>query len=312
MAAAKPLRGDNVSVTGHSIREDGEGSHVQYHISVEWGAGGPWKVYKRYSEFESFHKILMKFYGKQQVPAFTKKKRLPVGGTSHGFVEKRMVKLEQYLREVVEQWPMWFQMGEEKRVGPGSVLGINEFIFEFLEFSKYAQIGLPATAAHEGEGVFVAVGPQAGGKGGHLPLLTGAALSHLVSEVRGVDLSDDDSKVGVITRHLSSLQERQQDYLINVIQLKSLLDEVFFQSTRGALLTALLPFVQDPENFSRLLPAFDFDEDIKHVTKLFQDQVRRRDGAMNASTSTLPSMADMRYGSPEAPSRQRGTALCNR
>ena len=275
----KPLRGENVSVAGHSLREDQDGSHVQYHIEVEWGAGAPWIVFKRYSEFEALHKSLVKFYGNKQVPGFTKKKRLPVGGTSHGFVEKRMLKLEQYLRDVVEQWSMWFQMGEEPLRGPGTMLGVNEFIFMFLEFPLNAIIGTPATASHEGEGFFVPVGTSNTAQSRtFLPLLTGLELASLLAEVKAIDIADDDSKVDCVLEYLTALKEEGKNHRMNIIQLKALLGEVFFQNVRVALIEKLFPLVQDQEHYPKLLCMLDFDDDIKTISRLCQEALRRRDG----------------------------------
>ena len=301
----RPMQGENVSVRGHSKRKDEEGSeHVQYNIEVEWGAGSPWMVYKRYSEFEMLHKTLQSVYGKEQVPTFPKKKRLPVGHSSERFLEKRMLKLEQYLREVADQWSMWFQM-EGKVTGPGTMLGISEHLFDFLEFSQHAIICAPASGGVEGEGFFVAERDAAAAaqQPKVVPLLTGLELSSLLTSMRDVDITEDDERVPVVTDHLERLRGEGKACSLNVLQAKTLLGEAFFQSTRLQLLQKILPAIQDPHKYPALLVAFDIDEDVEAAARLFEEYNRRRERRLLSGSP----LADL---SPTFPARrERGTTL---
>eukprot|EP01059_Diplonema_ambulator_P004803 TRINITY_DN14544_c0_g1_i1.p1 TRINITY_DN14544_c0_g1~~TRINITY_DN14544_c0_g1_i1.p1 ORF type:complete len:330 (+),score=80.24 TRINITY_DN14544_c0_g1_i1:45-992(+) len=301
-----PLRGDSVAFISHEYSSNKQ--HILYVIRVEWGGGEPWKVRKRYSDFEALHKSLLSVYGKQQVPEMPRKKRIPVGGMASGFVDKRMIKLQMYLRNVIDQCGIWFKMNDEHPMigqGPGAMLGINDFLFEFLEFSSNAIISKPQTAI-EGDGVTVLPGTETidfthASQIRVLPMMTGTDLAALQAKLSQVPLIHDDLRPATLKSELENRKSKGQTIYINSLQATSLVKEAFLSSNRLAIALELAPLVQDPQNYHQIAELIDFDAQIEKLSKTFSDYIKKRHReSMNIS------MADM--ADPPVP-RKRGITV---
>ncbi|KAJ9443587.1 hypothetical protein DIPPA_33713 [Diplonema papillatum] len=275
MDSVGPLKGEGVQIVSHENAEDANGREfVVYVIRVNWGAGRPWKVKKRYTEFEGLHKRLVQTYGKEQVPKLTRRK-LPVGGSKQ-FLDYRTNRLQTYLRDIIDNWRAWFYMGD-KPSGPGTMLEINEFIFDFLDFASNAIIRPPEHAAIEGAGVFFG-SPVIKNDSRPVirPMINGVELKRLVELLKSFDIAEDDAKVDGLGKALSELEAAGKPCFLNVLQTKTLLEHAFFSEVRVLMIELLVPLVQDPDNYRNLHSVIDFDADMDKVAQLFQEQSRKR------------------------------------
>eukprot|EP01060_Flectonema_neradi_P035809 TRINITY_DN6692_c0_g1_i1.p1 TRINITY_DN6692_c0_g1~~TRINITY_DN6692_c0_g1_i1.p1 ORF type:complete len:316 (+),score=39.71 TRINITY_DN6692_c0_g1_i1:92-1039(+) len=285
-----PLRGEDVTIVSHEKEASDKGefgpkSHVVYIIEVVWGGGLPWKVKKRYSEFEEFHKRCVHVYGSRQVPNLPKKKKIPVGGTAKKYVAKRTLKLQMYLREVIDQCHVWFTMTDEQLSGPGKILGINDILFDFLEFARYAIISKPQTPVIEGDGVAFISKPRhretAVRRPLVLPMMNGMELNNIIELVSKVDLCDDDSRLTIVSSAFEQLRSEGKSTYINILQAKTIIQEVFFGENRLSMCRMLAPLVQDPENYNKLGECIDFDEDVATLADIFDEQIKVRDSQVS-------------------------------
>eukprot|EP01064_Diplonema_japonicum_P011522 TRINITY_DN18930_c0_g1_i1.p1 TRINITY_DN18930_c0_g1~~TRINITY_DN18930_c0_g1_i1.p1 ORF type:complete len:313 (+),score=54.94 TRINITY_DN18930_c0_g1_i1:70-1008(+) len=290
-----PLRGDSIAFRAHEYSSNKQ--HILYVIRVEWGAGSPWSVKKRYSDFEQLHRQLNDVYGKQQVPELPRKKKIPIGGMATGFVDRRMVKLQMYLRNIIDQSGIWFKMNSDTQAaasqGPiSATLGINDIIFEFLEFASNAIMSKPQTVI-EGEGVTV-VSPSDLTKPNPqikvLPMMSGVELAALQEKLSDVPLFDDDDKPDILKAEMSELRRNGMTTYINILQAKTLVKEAFLSNNRLDIALHLVPLIQDPHNYPQLVELIDFDAQVDEVTGAFSEHIKRRHReSLNATLADLQS-----------------------
>ena len=309
-----PLRGEDVTIVSHEKEasdrgEFGPKSHVVYILEVVWGGGQPWNVKKRYSEFEDFHKRCVHVYGSRQVPNLPKKKKIPVGGTAKKYVAKRTLKLQMYLREVIDQCHVWFTMTDEKLSGPGDILGINDILFDFLEFARYAIISKPQNPVIEGDGVaFISKTRNRETTARRplvLPMMNGMELNSVVADISKTDLCNDDERLSIVSSTLSKLRSEGKSTYINILQAKTIVQEVFFGENRLGMCRMLAPLVQDPENYKKLSECIDFDEDIATLAEIFEEQVKTRDSQVSNNSIITISDGD------KPVSRMRGIPIAH-
>lgn len=88
-----------VTIPKYQLRQSSSGEYEAFEVNIRLDSSG-WKVFRRYSEFESLHKLL-----KGMVPSVVPHIKLPGKGVfkSHDqrFLEKRRADLEVYLNDLV-------------------------------------------------------------------------------------------------------------------------------------------------------------------------------------------------------------------
>ena len=87
-----------IKIVGSNVLNDDGGSYAAYNIATTLSNGQLWNVWRRYSEFVSFHSELKK-EGVTGRPALPQKKWL--GNLEPEFIQKRVKELEAYVSDVL-------------------------------------------------------------------------------------------------------------------------------------------------------------------------------------------------------------------
>jgi PX domain len=93
-------------IVGHAMWGGGVFIHVVYHIEV-YHLNATWFVYRRYSQFESFHRSLLGASSEEHLTSLSlelpkKEKSGTYGSTLKYVITKRLAALETYLRALNE------------------------------------------------------------------------------------------------------------------------------------------------------------------------------------------------------------------
>jgi len=270
------LLSSQVSLTGFESVDD----HIEYRIEVTWGER-PWLVWKRYKDFAALDARLEACYGKRQVPHLTSSH---VGalmkGNSTTFLKRRAQKLEQYLRHVVEYIDHWALVGSSHDVGVGwgTVLGINQFLFDFFEIGTKAIMPAPKTAVIKGTSVISASDIERERDALFEPpskedATRFASENDLDTFLKVLNaLPSDEDRLYLLERDLPVLTKQGQVGL-NCVQATAMIRTLYFGDSRVKAIREIVGAVIDVRMLEMLLDAFDFEEDEAVVRLLFAGKV---------------------------------------
>jgi len=124
--------------------KDKNEDEVYFVIHVSFGTHQRWVVHRSYKQFSAFNTKCEKRFGSEAVPYFTGS--IPFNYRSPENSEKRRGKLEEYLVNVLKQWPAWrptkglvVKMPHPDGV-PDQAAKVHVFLLEFLEIDKNAVV----------------------------------------------------------------------------------------------------------------------------------------------------------------------------
>eukprot|EP00760_Papus_ankaliazontas_P012181 PhM_4_TR15210/c0_g2_i1/m.1760 len=279
------LLSSNVSLTGYEVRPDEASkvkgaTYVVYAVQVRWGES-TWTVWRRYNDFAKLHHRLQVCFGSRQLPHLTSShvsQIMKVGKDT--FVARRMMKLEQYLRYVVEYVDSWAPDGDSFPVGWGTVLGINQILFEFFDVENNAVMPRPQTHVIEGKSVVCADGAD-GDDAGYGATMLGTArlvserdVDALVVALRNTAGGTDEAKLDVLYHSLGGLTKNGEKGL-NLVQAAAVVAQFYFGDARVNAARELMPYLCEFRQSDVFLDCFDFSEDEEQVAGMLKEAADR-------------------------------------